>query len=359
VEVHQRPDEALSDGPQSLYPGQFEKLMRDIEAMAPVMEKELLRTPRASAPRKYAAVGAQAASGAPSQSAAPAAGASQMEEKVVFCGEAGAYAEQAIMRAFGEDVPRLSVDSFTGVFDAVLEGKASAGVVPVENSQTGSIHENYDLFLRYPDVAIVGELKIRIVHCLIADTRADMETIKIVRSHPQGFLQCKEFLDKHPGWTLEPVTTTSSAVSSIAKDGAVKVAAIAGEAAAKVYGLKVLCEGIETNPLNYTRFLIIARRTGDKTPVPPSLGGAAANKASLVFSVSDEPGSLFSCLRIMSEKGLNLSKLESRPIPGKPWEYLFYVDVGIDAEDTFSSTMEELKTKTKDFYFLGSYRASL
>jgi 3-deoxy-7-phosphoheptulonate synthase len=331
--------------------------MRDIEAMAPVVDKELLRTPR-----KYIAV-----SGSASSSAEPAkAGNAPAADQVAFCGEAGAYAEQAIMRAFGEDTPRFNVDSFTGIFDAVLEGRALAGVVPVENSQTGSIHENYDLFLRYPDVAIVGELKIRIVHCLIADTRADLDSISIVRSHPQGFLQCKEFLDKYPNWTLEPVTTTSTAVSSIAKDGAIKVAAIAGEAAAKIYGLKVLREGIETNPLNYTRFLIIARRVGDNSqpwaaaPVPPSLGSAKANKASLVFSVADEPGSLFACLKILSDRGINLSKLESRPIPGKPWEYLFYVDVSIpDDKEDINSTLEELKTKTKDFYFLGSYRASL
>ncbi|MCL2834064.1 MAG: 3-deoxy-7-phosphoheptulonate synthase [Treponema sp.] len=366
VEVHPRPDEALSDGPQSLFPGQFEKLMRDIEALAPVMGKELLRTPK---PRltiqggiTLPAVSAAADSQAAEQQGAEqkAAGSAGVCETAAYCGEAGAYAEQALTRVFGEGSPRLAVDSFPGIFNAVLEGKAGAGVVPVENSQTGSVHENYDLFLRYPDIAIVGELKLRIVHCLIADERADIDSIRIVRSHPQGFAQCKEFLDKHPDWVLEPSTTTATAVASIARDGALKVAAIAGEAAAKVYGLKVLREGIETNPLNYTRFVIIARKQGDKAAAPPSLGTVKVNKASLVFSVRDEPGSLFACLRILSEKGLNLSKLESRPIQGKPWEYLFYVDVSIpeNAED-FHSVMDELKTKTRDFYFLGEYRASL
>nr|AGS53451.1 2-keto-3-deoxy-D-arabino-heptulosonate-7-phosphate synthase I beta [uncultured bacterium contig00027] len=361
VEVHQRPDEAFSDGPQSLYPEQFEKLMRDIEAMAPVMEKELLRTPKKTlgARQNLFVPGAAAKSAASSIESSDNAE-TYTEENIAYCGEAGTYAEQAIMRAFGEEAPRLSVDSFTGIFDAVLEGRACAGMVPVENSQTGSIHENYDLFLRYPDIAIAGELKLRIVHCLIADERASMESIRIIRSHPQGFAQCKEFLDKHPDWTLEPVTTTASAVSSIARDGAIKVAAIAGEAAAKIYGLKVLREGIETNPLNYTRFLVIAGRSGDKVLVPPSLSSLKANKASLVFSVADEPGSLFACLKILSDKGINLSKLESRPIQGKPWEYLFYVDVSIpDAQEDFISAISELKTKTKDFYFLGSYRASL
>jgi 3-deoxy-7-phosphoheptulonate synthase len=351
VEVHPRPDEALSDGPQSLYPEQFEKLMRDIEALAPVVGKELLRTPRphhagARAP------GAEAPGDSP--------GFSPKELPVVYCGEAGAYAEQALTRAFGEDAPRLTAPSFPGIFDAVLDGSASAGVVPVENSQTGSIHENYDLFLRYPDIAIVGELKLRIVHCLIADERADMDTIRIIRSHPQGFAQCREFLDKHPQWILEPAATTATAVSSIARDGAVRVAAIAGEAAARVHGLKILREGIETNPLNYTRFVIIARRQGDKAPVPPSLGSGRASKASLVFSVPDEPGSLFACLRILSDKGINLSKLESRPIQGKPWEYLFYVDVSIpESGEAFDTVLEELKTRTRDFHFLGAYRAAM
>jgi 3-deoxy-7-phosphoheptulonate synthase len=345
VEVHPRPDEALSDGPQSLYPGQFEKLMRDVEALAPVVGKELLRTPRPpeAGPGRAAALKA-------ADAALP----------VAFSGESGAFAEQALMRAFGEEAGRLPLGSFGAVFDAVLDGTARAGVVPVENSLAGSVHENYDLFLRYPDVAIVGELKLRIVHCLIGDGRADMSSISIVRSHPQGFAQCKDFLDKHPEWVLEPCNNTAGAAASIARDGAVKVAAIAGEAAARAFGLKVLRAGIETNPLNYTRFVIIARRIGDKAPPPPSLGPEKPDKASLVFSVSDEPGSLFACLKILSERGINLSKLESRPIPGRPWDYLFYVDVTIPgAAEVFDAAVEELKRKTEDFHFLGAYRASL
>jgi 3-deoxy-7-phosphoheptulonate synthase len=349
VEVHPRPDEALSDGPQSLYPEQFERLMRDIEAMAPVVGKELLRTPR---PCHSAALPGKAAV-LPGKAAAPAGG----ERPVAFSGESGAYAEQALMRAFGEETPRMSLPSFGAVFDAVLGGAAAYGVVPVENSLAGSVHENYDLFQRYPDITMTGELKLRIVHCLIADGRADMDSIAIVRSHPQGFAQCREFLDKHPHWQLEAYSNTAAAVASIAREGAVKVAAIAGEAAAKAHGLKILKTGIETNPLNYTRFVIIAPRQGK---APPSMGSGAPNKASLVFSVPNEPGSLFACLKILSEGGINLSKLESRPIQGQPWRYLFYVDVSIpQTEGLFDRVIGELKTKTEDFHFLGAYRASL
>ena len=355
VEVHPRPDEALSDGPQSLYPEQFEKLMRDIEALAPVVGKELLRTPRVQNIETvdYAASVSESI-------------ASEMfaDLPAAFAGESGAYAEQALTRAFGEDARRIQTDGFKEVFNAVLDGTACAGVIPVENSLTGSIHENYDLFLRFPDIAMVGELKLRIVHCLIADEQTTVDSIRIIRSHPQGFAQCREFLDQHPDWALEPYNNTAAAVASIAREGAArpgaaKVAAIAGESAARAHGLKVLKEGIETNPLNYTRFAIISRRVGDRAPVPPSLGSGRADKASLVFSVSDEPGSLFACLSILSERGINLSKLESRPIQGKPWEYLFYVDVSIpDQASVFDEAIGELKKKTKDFHFLGSYRAA-
>ncbi|MDR2181819.1 MAG: phospho-2-dehydro-3-deoxyheptonate aldolase, partial [Treponema sp.] len=362
VEVHPRPDEALSDGPQSLIPEQFEKLMRDIEALAPVVGKELLRTPRPAARRGEAAAAPRAAKAGSAEQAWPAA----------YNGESGAFAEQALMRVFGEEAPEMRLQSFKAIFDAVLDGSACAGIVPVENSLTGSIHENYDLFLRYPDIAIVGEVKLRIVHCLIGDERASLDSIAIVRSHPQGFAQCRDFLDQHPAWSLEACNDTAGAVASIAREGAVKVAAIAGAAAARAHGLKVIKEGIETNPRNYTRFLVISRKPLEARAdpganqwiggawVPPGLGSEKPNKASLVFSVPDTPGSLFACLKIMADGGINLSKLESRPIQGKPWEYQFYADISIpETEGVFEEVMNELRTRSEDLRFLGAYRGSL
>ncbi|MDR2053981.1 MAG: 3-deoxy-7-phosphoheptulonate synthase [Treponema sp.] len=365
VEVHPRPDSALSDGQQSLYPSQFERLMRDIEALAPVVGKELLRTPRplsAALLQEGKAAGGKKAAGAARAARKDAPRGAPRRDVVAFAGESGAYAEQALTRAFGEEAPRLACPSFGALFDAVLDGSAAFGVVPVENSLAGSIHENYDLFLRYPDIAVVGELKLRIVHCLIAHESASLESIVEVRSHSQGFVQCQDFLKRY-NWVLEPYYNTAAAVESLLKEKAenrCRVAAIAGEAAAKARGLVVLRSGIETNPLNYTRFVIIARKNrDDRAPVPPSLGSGKPNKASLVFSVPDEPGSLFACLKIMSDRGINLSKLESRPIQGKPWQYQFYVDLNLPqtAED-FSAVLEELKAKTGDFYFLGVYRAA-
>lgn len=369
VEVHPRPEEALSDGPQSLYPEQFEKLMRDIEALAPVVGKELLRTPMPQTAERILVQGGFVHT--EEKQATHEHGEAKNTLRIAFSGESGAYADQAIIRAFGEDSERMAVSSFKSVFDAVLEGKARFGMVPIENSLAGSVHENYDLFIRYPDIAIVGEIKLRIVHCLIGAKNASLETIRIVRSHPQGFAQCKEFLDKHPEWVLEPTNDTAGAVASIAREHLTDTAAIAGEVAAQIYGLKIIKEGIETNPLNYTRFFMISRReVGNEMEVPSLLHTGAAlppgyesqvpNKASIVFSTPNEPGSLFACLKILSERGINMSKLESRPIPGKPWRYMFYVDISIPEEERiFDLAMEELKTKTEDFRFLGAYRASL
>jgi 3-deoxy-7-phosphoheptulonate synthase len=367
VEVHPNPDAAMSDGPQSLIPDQFEKLMRDVEALAPVVGKELLRLPRKRlsverlSGERHSADGGTGTGAVPDAvfGALPNAG----QSVIAFCGESGAFAEQALERAFGEDAPRLHENTFRAAFDAVLEGKAVFAVIPVENSLAGSIHENYDLFLSYPDIAIVGELKLRIVHCLIGAKGATAQDIRTVRSHPQGFAQCREFLDKHPDWRLETWNNTASAVLSIAEAGSAgrSIAAIASEQAADAHGLSVLKAGIETNPQNYTRFVVIARKPeSGKAPTPPSMGEEKPNKASLVFSVHDEAGSLFACLKILSEQGVSLSKLESRPILGKPWRYLFYVDAKMpEKEGVFDAAMEALAVNTEDFRLLGAYRGAL
>ncbi|MDR0551296.1 MAG: 3-deoxy-7-phosphoheptulonate synthase [Spirochaetaceae bacterium] len=360
VEVHPTPDKALSDGPQSLYPEQFERLMRDIEALSPVVGKELLRLPRREAGRPDAKDGAEKDKGASVQ---------LQTEKAAFCGENGAYSGQALDRAFGEDAPRIGLPSFAAVFDAVLDGSAAFGIVPVENSLTGTIHENYDLFTRYPDVAIAGELKLRIVHCLIAAKGASLETIKTVRSHSQGFAQCREFLDKHPNWRFETWNNTAAAVHSLASgtDGNpdLSIAAIASESAANLYGLSLLKTGIETNPQNYTRFVIIARRGSGETAHRTAGFGKAGwtsgepDKASLVFSIKDEPGSLYPCLQILNTHGLSMTKLESRPILGQPWNYMFYVDISTGDSSKLNAALGELENQTESLHFLGMYRAAV
>ncbi len=346
VEVHTDPERALSDGPQSLYPEQFEKLMRDIEALAPVLGKELARLPEIAA-REPGAPGARP----PAASVPSLAGTA-----VAFQGERGAFGEHAIRHWFAGEVTAQPVPDFRSVFDAVLQGRSRFGIVPMENSLTGSIHENYDLLLQYPDLRIVGEQKIRIVHNLIGLAGAGLEDIRRVFSHPQGLAQCARFLDTHPDWDRVAFYDTAGAVRHVAEAGLKENAAIASEEAARVYGLSVLRQGLETNVQNYTRFFIIARE--EQAP-PPEAGTRRTRKASLCFAVADQPGALFKALRVLADRGLNMKKLESRPIHGKPWEYLFYIDVDLPADaGVFARIIEELKPVTEDLRVLGTYGSS-
>ncbi len=335
VEVHPDPEKALSDGPQSLYPQQFEKLMRDIEALAPVLEKEIARLPRVQeVPLKQKGKRAAKAGGG---------------GRIAFQGERGSFSEKAIRLYFEEDAEIYPCQEFRKVFNAVLEGKAQYGMIPLENSLSGSIHENFDLLLQFPDIRIVGEKKIRIVHNLIGLSGASMENIRRVYSHPQGLAQCSRFLEQYPKWEKISFYDTAGSVAHIAKTGSPENAAIASIEAAKLNGLEVLKEGIETNPQNYTRFVIITREENAKVKNP--------TKASLVFSTMDEPGALFQALKVLADKQLNMTKLESRPIPGKPWEYMFYIDVDLPGETAeFTRTLDELKAYTKNLRLLGMYR---
>ena len=335
VEVHPDPQAALSDGPQSLYPEQFEKLMRDIEALAPVLGKEVARLPE-----REPVVLAD-----PSGRSAPSGGLA-----VAFQGERGAFSENALLRYFPEGARGVPYPEFRDVFDAVLAGKVRFGIVPVENTLTGSIHQNYDLLLQYPDIRIVGEKIIRIVHHLIGLPGAALEGIRRVYSHPQALSQCALFLERFPEWEKVPFYDTAGAVGFIAREARPENAAIASLEAARAHGMKVLKEGIESNSRNYTRFVIIAREETARV--------REANKASLVFATANTPGSLFQALRVLAERNINMVKLESRPIAGKPWEELFYLDVAIpEAEEPFRLALEELKGVTEGLRILGVYRS--
>ncbi len=343
VEVHPDPDKALSDGPQSLYPEQFEKLMRDIEALAPVLEKEVYKLPEYSneafSVRGFDVEAKRSGKISPTDT----------RLRVGFQGERGAYSEKAVYSYYQEAVDVFAFPSFRDVFDAVLGGKIDYGVVPIENSLAGSIHQNYDLLLQYPDIKIVGEKKIRIVHSLIGLPDAEIGDIKRVYSHPQGLAQCEKFLSKHPTWEQVPFYDTAGSVSFIAREGKKENAAIASSQAAKVYRMKILKEGIETNSQNYTRFVVITHGSRAEVKNP--------NKASFVFSTLDKPGALYLTLKVLAEKKLNMKKLESRPFPEKPWEYMFYIDIDIPEEmDIFERAVEEIRESTGYFRILGMYR---
>jgi 3-deoxy-7-phosphoheptulonate synthase len=356
IEVHPDPSKALSDGAQSLFPEQFEKLMRDIEVLAPVVGKEVAKLPSLEQERKE---GAQIEKGEYAGSrwrlhsiAVDRPVPSGQIPRIAFQGERGAYSEMATLNYFHFEVETSPQRSFQDVFDAVLEGKVEYGIVPLENSLAGSIHENYDLFLRYPDIKIVGETKLRIVHSLIGLPDATIEGIRKVFSHPQGLAQCARFLDEHPYMEKVPFYDTAGSVAHVAKEGKKEYAAIAHEGAARIYGMKVLKSGIETNPLNYTRFAILARAELEVGETP--------NKASIVFSTPDKPGSLFRCMKVLADRNLNMKKLESRPIPGKPWQYMFYVDLELPEDlGIFQEAIAEIGALSEDeVRVLGLYRAS-
>lgn len=335
IEVHPRPDEALSDGPQSLFPEQFEKLMRDIEALSPVVGKELTRIPRRAAEKP-----------APSSKTPAADG-----TVVAYQGDRGAYSEMALVRYFhNEEFSSLPCRHFRQAFDAVLDGSARYAIVPLENSLAGSVHENYDLLLQFPDLKIIGETKLRVIHSLIGVPGADSDAIERVYSHPQALAQCDEFLNGHPAWEQVPFYDTAGSVAYIAEKNSPVNAAVANARAAATYGMSVLREGIETNPRNYTRFVILAREDEPQNDEPTMV--------SVVFSTPDKPGALFRAMEIMAHRSLNLKKLESRPIAGKPWQYMFYVDMELPGDmDTYNAAVAELGDVVEDYRVLGMYRA--
>ena len=232
-----------------------------------------------------------------------------------------------------------------------MEKKVQYGLVPLENSLTGSIHENYDLLLQFPDVLICGEIKIRIVHNIVGIEGATLDDVQKVYSHIQGLMQSTKFLSTHPTWEQIPYYDTAGAVNHIKQMNDIHSVAIASENAAHVYGMKVLKTEIENNPSNYTRFAILACDTLAKVENP--------NKTSIVFSTKNRPGALSACMKLLAEHDLNLTKLESRPILGRPWEYMFYIDIDINKPlDQFLKIIDKLKKIAEDVHILGIFRAS-
>lgn len=330
IEVHHDPDHALSDGAQSLYPTQFGQLVRDIYVIAPVIGKQL----DFDYLSKAASVKAFKKSGG------------RGEQRAAFLGEVGTFSHKACVQYFGATAMAEPVSSFRDIFEAVKTGRVDFGVVPLENSLTGSIHENYDLLLEF-DVKIVGEITIRVIHHLIGNPGTEIENIERVYSIPQVFQQCRQFLDRHKDWEWVSASDTASAVKRVLEAESNTDAAIASQEAAEHYRMAVIEEGIETNPRNFTRFVVIGSE---------SLAGGTRQKSSLIFSTGNRPGALFELLKIFKENNINLVKLESRPIHGKPWEYMFYVDLEADVEsESLKPIQKAIEGQTDYLKILGSY----
>ena len=271
------------------------------------------------------------------------------EQRVLYQGQPGAYCEEAAMGFFGDDCQRMNLKTWDGVFRGVKEGFGDFGVVPIENSSTGSINDVFDLLGQF-GCYIVGEQIVPVRHCLVALPDASMDTITDVYSHAQGFAQCRPFLGEHPKWEHHEMVNTAVAAKFVAESGDSTKAAIAGRRAAELYGLQILQSAINENVRNYTRFLIVAAE-----PRFPE----DANKISVRFIIPHREGSLCRILQIFAQAGLNLEKLESRPVPESRWEYSFYADfTGNIRREEMDRGIRELIDAASSFRVLGNYKAA-
>jgi len=264
---------------------------------------------------------------------------------VAFQGEIGAYSEEAAFHFFGPSIQVKPCESLDDVFRVVEQGETHFGVVPIENSLEGSISRVYDLLLD-SSLRVWSETELRVIHCLIASPAARLDLVKRVYSHPQALGQCRAFL-KHLDCELIPTYDTAGSVKMIKEQGITDGAAIAGTRAAEIYGMKILAREIEDNPNNFTRFFILAKQDS-----PPT----GNDKTSIVFSVKHKPGSLYEFLKELSDRNINLTKIESRPTRQRPWEYNFYLDFdGHHEDETSREALASLEKTSLFLKVLGSY----
>ena len=270
--------------------------------------------------------------------------------RVVYQGMPGAYSEAAAIRFFGEGVDSRGLNHFEDSFLALERGEADYAVLPIENSTTGAIRQVHDLMGKYR-FYMVGETTVRVNHCLMALPGTTLEDIKTVYSHEQGLFQSDRFLDAHPDWVRVPLLDTAGSAKFVRDSGDATKAAICSARAAQVYGLHILVEGTNHNGENYTRFGVIRPR--------PELR-PGSDKITAVFTLPHQSGSLHEILTIFAVNGLNLVKLESRPLPDRKWEYQFYVEfTGNLRAPGMDAVLRELDQSTADFRIVGNYRANL
>ena len=272
-------------------------------------------------------------------------------EVIAYAGEAGAFAEDAVLAAFG-DVERVSLGSFREVFEATASSTVAAGVVPIENVINGTVRENYDLLLEH-DLEIRGEVVVPVRLCLAALPGQRLEEIERVYSHIQALGQAEAFLRQRP-WQLLSTYNTAGAGKAIADRGERGAAAVLSPRAAALFGLEILADEIGDQPGNRTRFVVLGRPGAS----PPRLlpGQGTGSRTTLVVAVRNEPGTLLEVLRVFAAHGLNMSKLESRPSRERAWEYVFWVDLDVAADDpAFVAALAELAGVTTSVRVLGSY----
>ena len=270
---------------------------------------------------------------------------------VAYQGLPGAYSDIASQKYFKNKAKTCPKNTFTEIFKAVKNKKCGFAMVPIENSIAGSVYQNYDLLAQY-NLYIVGEIYLRICHNLLAvpiknKTKEErLGAIKKVYSHPVALAQCQKFFNKHPWLKAVSSFDTAGSAKELAQKGNKNTAVIASSLAAKIYGLEIIKQKIETNKNNFTRFVVVSQKQKVIKP----------NKVSLIFSTNHKPGSLYQALKPFAQRKINLTKIESRPIIGQLWEYVFYLDFEISSIKKCQQAIKELKTNCLFLKILGFYQ---
>ncbi|OUQ15499.1 bifunctional chorismate mutase/prephenate dehydratase [Lachnoclostridium sp. An14] len=266
--------------------------------------------------------------------------------KVVYQGVEGAYSHEATMEYFGEDVDAYHVKTWEEAMKAVESGQADYAVLPIENSSAGAVSDNYDLLIKYHNY-IVAEVFLPVKHALLGVPGGSMEQIHTVFSHPQALMQCSEFLNSHGEWSQISVENTAVAAKKVLEENDPSQAAVASEAAARLYGLTVLREGINYNKDNVTRFIVVARH-----PVYRKDAG----KISLCFELPHRSGTLYNMLSNFIYNDVNMFMIQSRPIPGRNWEYRFFVDIEGRLDDpAVNNALKGIAEESATLRVLGNY----
>lgn len=267
--------------------------------------------------------------------------------RIAFQGESGAFGEAAAERV-DATAARVACPTFDSVFDAVQRGRATHGVLPIENSIAGTIHQTYDLLLEH-ELSIVGEVEVPVVHHLLAVPGTTLAQIRRVYSHPHALAQCERFLRSLVDVEIVAAANTAGAAKRIADEGCADAAAIASARAGEAFGLVRLAEAIQDFEDNVTRFIVTGRRP---------LADHVSDKTTVVFSLRNEPGALFRALGVFALRSIDLTKLESRPFKGRPWEYLFYADLAAARDELpCARALQHLAELAPTLRVLGSYRA--
>lgn len=279
------------------------------------------------------------------------------EIKVAIQGVAGCFHDAAARDYFsprGFDVSTLEFESFPDLFDGMRADASMLGIVAIENTIAGSLLANHEL-LRQSNLKIIGEIKKRISHVLCALPGETLESISEVNSHPMALMQCEQWLRLHPNLKMVEYFDTAGSARDIANRNLKGHAAVCGDLAAKLYGLNILAEGIETNKRNFTRFLILADPILAEELGPKTI---EVNKSSIMFTLPHTKGALSKVLTILSFYDINLSKIQSTPIIGREWEYRFYVDLTFDNVVRYHQSLDAIRPLINDFKQFGEYQAT-